>query len=230
MRFVGHLLGALLGAALAAPAFAHHPGHDLDQAMGSKEQFFQVVDQPAPGFTLEDGDGREVSLADFRGKVLVLHFIYAACPDICPLHAERIAEIQEMVNRTPMQGMVQFISITTDPESDTPEVLKAYGPARGLDPLNWTFPTTTPGQPEDATRRLAQAFGHSFTRIAGGYQMHGVVTHVIDRAGRRRANFHGLRFEPVNLVLYLNGLTNEPDAAKKPAESSWWDKVKGVLR
>jgi hypothetical protein len=43
-----------------------------------------------------------------------------------------------------------------------------------------------------------------------GYQVHGVVTHVIDREGRWQANFHGLKFEPTNLVLYINALVNDP--------------------
>ncbi len=59
------------------------------------------------------------------------------------------------------------------------------------------------------TRQLAKAFGHTFTKTEGNYQVHGVVTHVIDKQGRWRANFHGLRFAPVNLVLYVNGLVNE---------------------
>uniref|UniRef100_UPI0013D81A57 SCO family protein n=2 Tax=Pseudomonadota TaxID=1224 RepID=UPI0013D81A57 len=74
---------------------------------------------------------------------VVLHFIYTSCPDVCPLHAEKIAEIQKMVNSTPMKDQVVFTSITTDPSKDTPDVLKAYGPAHGLDPVNWLFLTTT---------------------------------------------------------------------------------------
>jgi protein SCO1 len=230
VRVAGYLLGALLAGPVATPAFAHHPGHDLDEVMGSKEQFFQAVDQPAPPFTLQDADGRRVSMEDLRGKVVVAHFIYAGCPDICPLHADLIAEVQEMVNRTPMQDMAQFVTITTDPANDTPEVLKDYGPARGLDSRNWTFLTTTSDQPEDATRRLALAYGHKFARTDDGYQVHGVVTHVVGRDGRWRANFHGLRFEPVNLVLYLNGLTHEDRAPHPPAEAGWWDRLKGLVR
>lgn len=230
MRPAGYLLGTLLVGAVAAPASGHHPDQGLEEAIGSREKFFQAVDKPAPTFTLQDADGREVSLPDLRGKVVVLHFIYAGCPDVCPLHADRIADIQDMVNRTPMQDMVQFVSITTDPANDTPEVLRAFGPARGLDPVNWIFLTSGPERPEEATRSLVERFGHRFGKADDGYQVHAVVTHVIDREGRWRANFHGLRFEPLNMVLYINGLTNEADAQKKATESSWWDKVKGVFR
>src|SRR3546814_4762591 len=61
-----------------------------------KEKFFQPVDKEASDFTLRNAGGETVRLVDLRGKVVVLHFIYAGCPDVCPLHAEKIAEIQEM--------------------------------------------------------------------------------------------------------------------------------------
>ena len=128
---------------------------------------------------------------------------------MCPLHAEKLAQIQEMVNGTPMKHQVQFISITTDPVNDTPDVLRQYGPAHGLDSSNWAFLTTKPDQAEDATRQLAEAFGHKFMKTEDGYQIHGIVTHVIDEQGRWRANFHGLRFNPTSMVVFINALTND---------------------
>jgi protein SCO1/2 len=69
-----------------------------------------------------------------------------------------------MVNRTPMRELVQFVTLTTDPEHDTPAVMRDYGSSHGLDPVNWVFLRTTPDQPEDATRKLAERFGHGFTK------------------------------------------------------------------
>src|SRR3546814_13240456 len=109
---------------------------------------FRSIDKEAPGFTLRNADGKTIRLTDFRDKVVVLHFIYAGCPDVCPLHAEKIAEIQEMVNLTPMKAQVRFVSITTDPKNDTAEVLRDYGPARGLAPVTWTFLTPMPRPPD----------------------------------------------------------------------------------
>jgi protein SCO1 len=214
--------------AVSAANLAAHSLDELEAQLGDREQYFQPIDREAPPFALADAEGRAVSLKDLRGKVVVLHFVYTSCPDVCPLHAERIAEIQEMVNRTPMRELVQFVTITTDPEHDTPEVMRDYGPAHGLDPVNWVFLTTTPGQPEDATRKLAERFGHGFTETEDGYQVHGVVTHVIGREGRWRANFHGLEFEPTNLVVYINGLTNAHGSEGHP-EPSWWEKIFSVL-
>lgn len=214
-------LPALL--ALGSPAAAHHPGDKLDEVMISKEHFFQMIDRPAPPFNLVDADGRQVALSDFADRIVILHFIYAGCPDVCPLHAEKIAEVQRMVNISPMKDRVQFISITTDPANDTPEVMKDFGPAHGLDPVNWIFLTAEESQAEDATRILVKAFGHKFKATEDGLQVHGVVTHVIDRGGRWAANFHGLQFDPINLVLYINGLTNKH---RKPPEPTLWERFR----
>jgi len=217
-----------LAATVATPAFSHSTG-ELADLLGDKEEFFQAFDRALPAFTLSNADGTAVSAADFGGKVVVLHFVYASCPDVCPLHAEKLAEVQEMVNQTPMRDLVQFVSITTDPAIDTAEVLRSYGPTHGLDPANWMFLTTGSGQSEDATRELAKAFGHKFEVTDDGAQVHGVVTHVIDMSGRWRANFYGLRFDPTNMVLFVNALTN--DTAKPHGESAptMWERVKGLF-
>ncbi len=211
----------LLG--FTASALAHHPGANLDGVMGDKEKFFQAIDQPAPGFELADLNGNPVRLSDFTDKIVVLNFIYAGCLDVCPLHSEKIAEIQGLLNQSPMKDMVQFVTVTTDPERDTADVMEGYGETHGLDPVNWIFLTGKPGEPADATRVLARAYGLEFTETEDGQQMHGVVTHVIDRGGRLAAKFHGLRFEPVNMVLYVNGLINNAHAPKPVANKSWWD-------
>jgi protein SCO1/2 len=211
-----------LTAAVAHAASAHSLD-EVDAMIGGKEKYFQAVDKPAPDFKLQSADGHAVRLADLRGKVVVLHFIYASCPDVCPLHAETIARVQAMVNDTPMKQRVMFVTITTDPSRDTPDVMRDYGPSHGLDPVNWLFLTTTPEQAEDATRKLAEAFGHKFTRTDDGNQMHGIVTHVIDRDGRWKANFHGLKFDPINLVTFVNALTNEVGRPHEHGKQSWWD-------
>jgi protein SCO1/2 len=197
------------------PARAHSP-ESLQQDLFTKEEYFQIKNESAPDFALEDAKGKSVALGNLRGKVLVLHFVYTRCPDVCPVHAQKIAEIQKMVNITPMREQVQFITITTDPQNDTPQVLHDYGPLQGLDPINWIFLTRRKGDPEDTTRRLAERFGHGFDKVKDGLQMHGIVTHIIDHEGYWRGNFHGLRFSPTNLVLFVNALVND---VHKPGES-----------
>lgn len=216
-RAVLRTLGAALTASIGMVPLAQ-AGHltmpEVERRLLDREQFFQLVPaQPAPGFALQDAAGRPVGLADFRGKVVVLHFVYASCPDVCPLHADRIATIQGMVNQTPMRDLARFISITTDPVHDTPDVMRGFGEAHGLDSANWTFLTSGPEQPKE-TVRLARAYGLVFVPTPEGQQMHAVVAHVIDRQGQLRAKFHGLDFNPTNLLLYVNALTQ--DGHEKP--------------
>src|SRR6266540_4146782 len=216
-----------LSLAALAPAAQGHSLDELAAALGDREKYFQSVDRQAPDFALQDADGRLVSSADFRGKVLVLHFVYASCPDVCPLHAERISEVQSMVNQSPMKAQVEFVTITTDPSRDRGDVLAQYGRVHGLDPVNWMFLTTAPDQAEDTTRKLAEQFGHRFDKANDGYQIHGIVTHVIDKEGRWRANFHGLKFEPTNLVLFVNALVNDVERPHPHSKPSLWDRIKG---
>lgn len=218
-----------LSAIVATPTLANHPGEDLDARMMEKEKFFQIIDEPqAPPFHLQDAGGKIVRLSDFEDKITVMHFVYANCPDICPLHAEKMAAIQSSINSTPMKDMVQFISITTDPKNDIPDVLRDYAEWHGLDPINWMFLTKRTEQDEDATRKLAKDYGLEFTMTKdSGTMVHGAVIHVIDRGGRFAGKFHGMRFQNVNLVLYINGLLN--NAQHRRADVNWWDKVKGVF-
>jgi protein SCO1/2 len=223
------MLAIAVAVALVAPVLAHSL-EEVDQGLRDKDKYFQPVDSEAPGFTLQDAEGRTVSLSDLRGKVVVLNFIYTNCPDVCPLHAERIAELQAMINQTPMKAMVEFVTITTDPKRDTGRILSEYGQAHGLDPVNWVFLTAMPDQPEDSTRKIAEAYGLKFTQSEEGMQMHGTVTHVIDQDGRLRARFHSLKFEPVNLVVFVNALTNRTQKPHAHQQPSFWEKLKGAFQ
>lgn len=203
-----------------------HSLESLEQDLLKKEKYFEIKDAAPPEFALEYADGRTVTLADLRGKVIVLHFIYTRCPDVCPLHAEKIAEIQKMINITPMKDQVEFISITTDPENDIPSVLRSYGPLHGLDSSNWRFLTKRKDDPEDATRILAERFGHGFDKTKDGLQIHGIVTHVIDQKGYWRGNFHGLQFSTVNLVVFVNGLINTQIPHHNEGNESIWNHIR----
>ncbi len=205
------VLGLALAAATAAPAAAHSV-KALEAKLLERETYVQMTDTPAPEFTLQDADGREVSLDDFKGKVVVLNFVYARCKDVCPLHSNVIASIQERINARPMRDMVQFVSIATDTEDapETADIIRSYAARFGLDPVNWMFLYRSAG-PKDGIIRLAERYGLKFSYTEDGDQVHGVVTHVIDKRGVMRGRYHGLKFDPVNLIMHVNALTNEHD-------------------
>lgn len=203
----GIAFAAIILAALASPALSHSLDY-VEQQLMAKEDYFQPVDSDAPEFSLEDAGGNPVEMADLRGKVVILNFIYTNCGDFCPLHTELLAALQAMINSTPMRDRVRFVTITTDPSRDTGGVLAEYSKAHGADLGNWLFLTTRPGQPEDTTRTLAKGYGLEFTQTEDGEQMHGVVTHIIDQDGRLKARFHGVKVQPLSIVTFVNALVN----------------------
>jgi len=208
---------------LAGPVSAHSL-EELGTQLSATEKYFQPVGLTTPDFALEDAAGRDVRMSDFRDKVVVLYFIYTTCGDVCPLHSVLIAQLQTMINQTPVKDRVAFVSITTDPQNDKGSVLTEYGESQGLDPVNWTFLTSGADQPEDTTRKIAKAYGLEFTETPDGAQMHGIVTHVIDRKGQLRGRFHSLRFDPVTLVTFVNALVNDvhrPGEQHEEANPIW---------
>lgn len=198
--------------------------------MFEMEPYFQAIDAAqAPDFELRDSEGNTVRLSDFGDKVVILHFIYANCPDICPLHSQKIGAIQASINDGPMKDLVQFISITTDPVNDTPDLLRDYADRHGLDTSNWVILTKQPHQSDDVTRLLAREYGMEFTMTADSdTMMHGAVTHVVDIGGRFAAKFHGMDFKNVNLILYVSELINNDQHRRR--EPSWWDRLTGVFQ
>ncbi|MBN8907183.1 MAG: SCO family protein [Rhodospirillales bacterium] len=199
----------------------------FERELSQQERFFQVMDQQAPPFELSDPNGHSAGLAELRGKVIVLNFIYTLCPDICPLESERVAAIQRMVNPTKLRDQVRFVSITADPVRDTPPVMKAYGAQHGLDPANWIFLTSGADHPDTAVA-LSRAYHNRFLREADGSITHGVIFHVIDGAGRWRGNFHGLDWKPERLVMLMTELANHDHAGKEPS-SSFWKRITDLL-
>ena len=229
MRLSAILAIIIASVGIAMPAFAHSLKEVEDQLTG-RDKYFQPVDQPAPGFTLENAEGQTVSLSDFRDRVVILNFIYTNCGDVCPLHSVVIAQLQSMINKTPMRDRVAFISITTDPKNDRGAVMTEYGTSHGLDPVNWTFLTSAADQPEDTTRKVAKAYGLEFTETEGGAQMHGIVTHVIDKKGEMRGRFHGLNFEPLTLVSFVNALVNDTQERHSEPPQDLWSWITSLFR
>ncbi len=91
-----------------------------------------------PDFSLIQRDGRRVTLADLRGKVWIANFIYTHCTETCPLQSAQMARLQEELKTEPD---FRLMSITVDPQQDTPEVLSEYATRFGADRERWLFLT-----------------------------------------------------------------------------------------
>lgn len=96
-----------------------------------------------PNFLLTDQHGQPFGLADLRGEVWVGDFIFTRCRSICPIMTGRMAQLQKDIAAMPGRERVKFVSISVDPEFDTPKVLSEYAKKFGADESRWTFLTGT---------------------------------------------------------------------------------------
>ncbi len=95
-----------------------------------------------PDFTLVERSGRRVTRADLLGKVWVANFIYTQCKETCPLQSAKLARLQA---EFASEEDLRLVSITVDPEHDTPTVLARYAERYGADPVRWLFLTGDKG-------------------------------------------------------------------------------------
>lgn len=204
------LIGSFLSVIFPAIVFAHNSTQVVESEIVERERFLELKDEVAPVFTLQDVDGNNISLDDFRGKMVILNFLYSRCQDVCPLHSIKIAEVQAQLALASVGENIQFITIATDTEdtASTAESMRTHGARYGLDPKNWVF-LHGPAGSESLGMSFAAAYGLKFVPTDDGEQMHGVVTFLIDTKGQLRARYHGLRFNPASLTVHAAALINE---------------------
>jgi protein SCO1/2 len=179
------------------------PVHDAPQQTFQQQPLPKIA--PAPEFSLTSQDGGRVTLADLRGKVVAVTFIYTLCTSTCPVLTPTMSFVQDQLG--PNFGTkIAFVSITVDPERDTPQVLKEYAHAFGANLAGWAFLTGTPDAIRDVTRR----YGVFASKTANGEVDHTFLTSIVDPSGILRVQYVGVRFDPDELRRDLLSLLQEP--------------------
>lgn len=182
---------------LAVPAIAHHPGERIDEVMAAREPAFEPTDiLRAPSLSGTDPAGMLFRLESLDDRIVVVSFAPEGCGAPCDSQQQLLHRVQEGVDVTPMREMVTFLTV---------------GPAaNGSDGSHW--------------RAIADDRGASpdFDALSGR-DSNAPMIHVIDRGGRHAAIFHGADFSHVNLILYMNELTNAPP----PSEPGLLDRIFG---
>lgn len=156
-------------------------------ACSEKKQQFSAIDitgaEYAQGFQLRDHNGQVRTLADFKGKAVVVFFGFAQCPDVCPTSMAELAEVKRMLGKD--GDRLQGIFITVDPERDTPEVLKAY--MENFDPGFLALRPDTPEQLAETARQFKIYYKKVEGKTPGAYTMdHSAGSYVFDPAGKVR--------------------------------------------
>lgn len=171
------LISALCLLAWAAPALAE----------GLK------IGDTVPNFTLTDQNGKKRSLNEFRGKGVVVSFLYTQCPfpNKCPMIKKKLMGLTEVNKKIGTGNKLEVLAITLDPARDKPAVLKAYAQGFDKEHPNWHFLTGS----EDDIARVAGAFGVLYWDEKGVVE-HNMRTAFIDPAGNLRILKSGSDWKP----------------------------------
>ena len=183
----------------AARLSAHLPIPPKKGEIGRKE-----VKTPAPSFTLTDQNGNPFHFKPASGKLVLVNFIYATCPDICPLFTAKLAAIQRSLEAERRDNYLLF-SITTDPARDTAVKMKEYAEAFNPDFRRWYFLT-------GSAKELAQVwkdFGVRVQDLVNGQIQHTNLTTLIDGQGLRRVDYYGDKWLEKEILKDLRRLAGE---------------------
>jgi len=119
----------MLGAFLASSAFFYK------YLSVSRQHKLQIMGQ-INDFNLQGSDGKNVTLADLKGMIWVADFMFTTCSGICPMMTKNLASLHRSYKQ---EKDVLMVSISVNPETDTPEVLKAYAKKHNADAAQWLF-------------------------------------------------------------------------------------------
>ncbi|MDZ7764761.1 MAG: SCO family protein [Melioribacteraceae bacterium] len=147
-------------------------------------------------YELLNQDSVEVTFPDVvSGKIAIVGYVFTNCPDICPLTTNNMRIIQEKVKEEGIED-VEFVTVSFDPEYDTPSVLKEYAEIRKLDTSNWTFLTGEKSETDRLIRDVGVvAVPSDSTEMEDGEMMYFYIhtdrIAIVDQEGRVRKNYLG---------------------------------------
>ncbi len=154
--------------------------------------------EEVPDVTLVNQNGQRIDLKQFRGKPLLLTFVYTSCPfpDYCPRMSNNFAQVLQQLQKNPTAfGDAQLLSISIDPEHDKPAVLREYGEryVGRVDPKfqHWQFASGSPEQ----VRKAADFFGLAYN-TKDGQIVHGLSTVLVGKNGKVLKVYSGNAWKP----------------------------------
>ncbi|UCE94792.1 MAG: SCO family protein [Flavobacteriaceae bacterium] len=157
--------------------------------------------EQVPPFEFTNQDNKLITNADFENKVYVVEFFFTSCPTICPRMNENMVKIQNEFYGNPEFGIV---SVSIDPERDTPEILKIYAKEKGATLKNWHFLTGEKSKVYSFSNDGFKLYAGENKDVEGGFEHSGLFA-LIDKNGfiRSRTVING---EIENPIKFYNGL------------------------
>lgn len=139
---------------------------------------------PVESFSMDNVDGRTVTLDDTQGKVRLFYFFFANCPDVCPLTTFRLSQVQDILKEKDLFGEdASIVSITFDPERDTLENIRDFGDKFKADYNGWYF---LRGDQQQTMDLALNSFKTLVTKDQDGNFVHADLIGLVDRNGNLR--------------------------------------------
>lgn len=160
-----------------------------------------VIGRQVADHRFSGADGGGVRLSAFRGKPLVVNLVYTACTDVCPMIVQTLYDAVEVAQDALGRDSFAVVTIGFDTRNDTPDRMRAFARAQGVDLPNWRFLSTDPA----TISRLSKDLGFIFYASPKGFD-HLAQTTVIDGEGRIYRHVYGADFESPALVEPLKDL------------------------
>jgi protein SCO1/2 len=189
--------------------------------------------EEVPDFTLVNQDGEPVRMRQYKGRALVLTFIYTRCPlpDYCPLMTDNFAEIIKAIKGdAALYGKTQLLSISVDPEYDTPARLREHGAGHTTESgaqtfSHWEFATGS----SDEVKKIATYFGLQYFTESDQI-IHSLVTAIISPDGKVVKLYTGNEWKPAEIISDLQQFKQQepPPAKEKPQAKSQAKIYRGV--
>jgi protein SCO1/2 len=179
----------------------HENGAEFDDDLALKTSQ-AAIGHSVEGFTLLDREGREVRLADYRGKPLIVSFIYTACFHICPVITQNLARVSDIARDTFGDESFQMVTIGFDTRRDSPDKMRIFARQQCVaGESGWEFLSAD----KETIKRLSETLGFIFFPSSKGFD-HLAQTTVIDAKGVVYRQIYGQTFEPPLMVEPLKEL------------------------
>ena len=183
-------LAAALALLCAGPAVraadeepAPRPALDATAALRASQA---AVGTKIPDFTLLDREGRPVRLADYRGKPLLVNFIYTGCFQVCPTSTRALSEALQAMRGGFDTAQFNVVSIGFNQPADSPQAMKAFALQHGISAPNWNFLSA----PAASVEPLTRAFGFIYAPTQAGFD-HLLQVGIVDAEGRLVRQVYG---------------------------------------
>ena len=204
-------------AAVGASAVALAQAPDAEKAYRASQA---AIGQALPDFTLRDRLNRPVKLSDFRGKPLVVSFVYTGCFQACPVATQTLSKAVKQAREALGADAFQVVSIGFNQPFDSPEAMAAFARQNRVADPRWEFLSPDPRDVEALTR----AFGFSFEATPKGFD-HITQATIVDASGVVYQQVYGDTFELPLFVGPLKALRSG-QAAEAMTIGNVWEKVK----